>query len=156
MTCIVATNDAIAADMKVTGSHIARVVKLFGLNGSVWAHAGSAAWGEIFVEWLQSGQKKTARDFYCKQMKEAEVDFLALQVRPDKKIVLWEAPWVPIEMEVPAYGIGSGSAYALGAFSAGATLEQAIKIAAQWDEATGPEVQILTLDQVKRTKRKRG
>ena len=157
MTTIIASTEAIAADMKVSGCHVGRVVKLFGLNGSVWGTAGSASWSEMFIEWLRAGQKKAARDLQYKQMKDGEADnFQALQIRPDKKIILWETPWIPIELEVPAFGIGSGSAYALGAMSAGASLEQAIKIASQWDEATGSEVQILTLDQVKRTKRKRG
>lgn len=156
MTTIVAANGAIAADMKVSGVHVGRVVKLFGLHGSIWGTAGSASWSEMFIEWLRAGQKKNARDLQYKQMKDGESDnFQALQIRPDNKIVLWETPWIPIELEVSMFGIGSGSSYALGAMSAGATLEQAIKIASQWDEATGSEVQILTLDQVKRTKRKR-
>jgi hypothetical protein len=152
MTCIVADAElgVMAADMKVCGIHIGRVVKLFGLNGSVYATAGSAAWGEMFAEWLKGGQKKSARDALYKQMKEGDSDFQALQIRPDKKIVLWETPWIPIVLEVPVFGIGSGSPYALGAFSAGAKLEDSIRIAARWDEGTGPEVQTLSLEQIRR------
>ena len=80
------------------------------------------------------------------------------QAIKDKKIILWETPWIPIELEVEMFGIGSGSPYALGAVSAGATLEDAIRIASQWDEGTGGQVQTLSLVEAAKaaTRKRRG
>lgn len=45
------------------------------------------------------------------------------------------------------YGIGTGSTYAIGALEAGATLEEAMRIAASNDIYTGGEIQIVRQEQ---------
>lgn len=50
-----------------------------------------------------------------------------------------------VEDEKGIYAVGSGSPYALGALSAGATPKKAVEIARDWDMYTGGEVQTLTI-----------
>jgi ATP-dependent protease HslVU (ClpYQ) peptidase subunit len=49
------------------------------------------------------------------------------------------------EIEAPHFAIGSGAAYALGAMACGKSAAEAVKIAARFDIATGPEVVELPL-----------
>lgn len=154
MTTIVAHAGKLAADRRQVGPHLALVTKLFAFKGSIFATAGDSAWGEVFTEWLRDGQPRDRRDAIFKQMTDCDASFLALQIRPDGKIVLWASPWLPLEIEQDAFGVGSGSAYALGALSAGASIEDAIRIASRWDECTGPDVQVLTLADAKRRRKR--
>lgn len=157
MTCILAANGAIAADRRRSGPHLCSVNKTWAApDGSIFADAGDASWGERFREWYCAGQKADQRDTIAKLMHDMGGDMLAIQVRLDGVIVLWENPFLPLPMDTKTYGIGSGSPYALGAFSAGASMQDAIRIASQWDEYTSPESDILTLAQVApKRKRKR-
>ena len=155
MTTIVARDGVIAADRRRSGYHLSSVNKTWAApDGSIFADAGDAAWGEIFKEWYLDGQDRARREHLSKLMHDMDGDCVALQVRPDKKIVLWVVPFVPLEMHNTMYGIGSGSAYALGALSAGKTMEEAIRIASEWDECTSPDCDVIALPEPKRKRQK--
>ena len=147
MTCIVARDGSIAADRKRIGPHICSVSKVWAAkDGSIFADAGDASWGERFREWYEAGCKRETRDAIIKLMHDIGCDGMALQVMPDKTIVIWENGLMPLPIHhTNVYGIGSGSAYALGALSAGASLQEAIRIASGWDEYTGPDSDVITL-----------
>lgn len=146
MTCIVAKDGVIAADRKRVGPHLCSVCKTWpAKDGSIFADAGDASWGERFREWYDAGAKHETRDAIVKLMHDIGCDGMALQIKPDKTIVIWEAGMVALPMHTTVYGIGSGSPYALGALSAGKTLQEAIRIASEWDEYTGPDSDMITL-----------
>ena len=146
MTCIVAKDGVIAADRKRIGPHICMVSKVWpAKDGSIFSDAGDASWGERFREWYEDGCRPDKRDALIKLMHDIGCDGSALQVLPDQTIVIWESGLVPLPMYTKVYGIGSGSPYALGAVSAGKSLQEAIRIASEWDEYTSPESDLLTL-----------
>lgn len=146
MTCVVAKDGVIRADRKQVGPHLCAVKKTWdGEDGSIFADAGDGAWGAIFKEWYLGGRNPEKRDAIAKLMHEMAGDVIALQVLPDQTIVLWVSPFMPLPMMGKTYGVGSGSPYALGAISAGASLEDAIRIASLWDEYTGAESDVITL-----------
>lgn len=159
MTCIVAKDGVIAADRKRVGPHICYVSKVWAArDGSIFSDAGDATWGERFREWYEDGCKPEKRDGLIKLMHDIGCEGTALQVMPDKTIVIWENGLVPLPMATAIYGVGSGSSYALGAISAGASLQDAIRIASIWDEYTSPECDVITLADAapKKGRRKRG
>lgn len=51
--------------------------------------------------------------------------------------------WAVLKSETGIYGIGSGSAYGIGALTAGATVRKAIEIACTWDVNSGGPIQIV-------------
>ena len=157
MTCIIAKDGVIVADRRRSGPHLCSVVKVWAAkDGSIFADAGDASWGERFREWYEDGCKPEKRDALVKLMHDIGCDGGALQILPDKMIVIWENGLVPLPMLTTIYGIGSGSPYALGAVCAGASMKDAIVIASQWDEYTGAESDTMTLEDAKpkRTKRR--
>lgn len=66
-------------------------------------------------------------------------------VAPGGKLVCWcgAGPWPVVSM--PFYALGSGTHYAQGAMAAGATAEEAVRIASRYDQATGGELTVLHL-----------
>lgn len=160
MTCIVAADGVIVADRKRAGPHLCMVSKVWAApDGSIFADAGDASWGEHFREWYTAGAKPDRRDQLIKLLHDIELDGMALQVMPDKTIVVWEGGFMPLPAHhTKVYGIGSGSPYALGAISAGASLQDAVRIASMWDEYTSPESDVITLADARprKAKRKRG
>ena len=158
MTCILAADGVIVADRKRVGPHLCSVTKVWpATDGSIFADAGDASWGERFREWYEAGCNPEKRDALVKLMHDIGCDGLALQIRPDKMIVIWENGLVPLPMHTERYAIGSGGPYALGAFCAGASMQDAIRIASEWDEYTGPDCDAITLADAapKRTTKKR-
>lgn len=51
--------------------------------------------------------------------------------------------WAILRSETGIYGIGSGSAYGVGALAAGATIKKAMEIACAWDTNSGGPIQIV-------------
>lgn len=137
MTTIVCTRSSIFADKRSTGGHIMRVTKLFRVNGSIIGIAGNIEQALRFVEWRRTPEAKPAFA--------DNSNFAALELTADGGIIWWGAEMVGIPVEDEYFAIGSGSAYALGALAMGASPKDAIKIASRWDEATGSEVQSMTL-----------
>jgi hypothetical protein len=126
-----------AADKLISNSPCFHAKKLFRVNGSIYGIAGEMSKCLQFVAWRKNVQEKpqfTDSDNFC-----------AIELTPKGKIMKWEQELFPIEVDSPFYAIGSGAAYALGAASAGKTPRQAVQIAARWDEATGSEVQTMSI-----------
>lgn len=51
--------------------------------------------------------------------------------------------WAILLSETGIYGIGSGSAYGIGALAAGATIKKAMAIACEWDTNSGGPIQVV-------------
>jgi hypothetical protein len=114
-----------------------RVTKLYRINGSIIGFCGLNEHALKFIEWRRTPDAKpTFSDSSC---------FSALELTIDGRILYWGGEMMAVEVEEEFYGIGSGAPYALGAMARGASLKEAVKIAGRWDEATGSEIQTMTL-----------
>jgi 20S proteasome alpha/beta subunit len=137
MTTIICSREAMFADKRSTGGHIMRVTKLFRVNGSVIGIAGNIEQALRFVEWRRTPEvKPTFAD---------NSNFAALELTPDGWMIWWGSEMVGIPVEEEYFAIGSGAGIALGAMAMGATPKEAIKVASWRDEATGSEVQSMSL-----------
>lgn len=137
MTTIVANRTSMAADKRITGGPMFKTTKIYRIRGSLIGFAGNVEQALRFIEWRRTPETKPAF---------AEtINFQAIELTPEGKLVWWGAEMVGIPIEGDCYAIGSGSAFALGAMEMGATPKQAIQIAARWDDSTGTDVQSMTL-----------
>lgn len=68
--------------------------------------------------------------------------FGALEVRVDGTVVRYGDSWLPFEMDAPYHVIGRGDAFVLGALAAGATAEEAVRLALAHTDAGGGDVQV--------------
>ena len=124
-----------ASDRRVSGAPMHDVPKLFRIGGSIIGVCGDYAQALRFLEWRRNPD---ARPTFT-----GEPNFQALELTADGKILWWGVEMIPIQVSKPFYAIGSGSEYAIGAMSAGRSPKQAVKIASQWDSATGGEIQTM-------------
>lgn len=137
MTTIVCNRTTMVADKRATGNHIMRVTKIFRVNGGLIGISGNIEQARRFIEWRRNPDAKpTFSD---------SASFAALELTSEGEIIWWGVEMVGVPIEDEYFSIGSGSAYALGALTMGASLKDAIKVAARWDEATGNEVQTMSL-----------
>lgn len=137
MTTVICTKQGMAADKRISGSPVFKSTKIHQIRGSLIGIAGNVEQALRFIEWRRTPEQKPQF--------EASVGFEALELTADRRLVWWGAEMVGIEIEDDYYAIGSGAQLALGALAMGATLRQAIKIAAKWDVATGTDIQLVTL-----------
>ena len=137
MTTIVCTRSGMAADRRATGIHIMRVTKIHRVNGALIGVSGNMEQALRFIEWRRNPEQRPS---FAEQP-----NFAALELTIDGGILYWGAELIPIPVENDYFAIGSGSPYALGALAMGATPKEAIKVATKWDEATGSEIQSVTL-----------
>ena len=133
MTTIVANLKGMAADRFVTyAPSYNGDVKIWSAKGSVWGAAGDCEYCLKFRSWTEGKGKRP-------QVKDPEdpegAKFEALQLS-SKGLFLYINDSPADAVKEPFYAIGSGSGYAIGALSMGASLEQAIEVAAKWDSGT--------------------
>jgi hypothetical protein len=72
----------------------------------------------------------------------------ALQLSP-KGLFLYVGGGGPDPVKEGCYGIGSGGGYGVGALSVGATIRQAMDVAAKWDANTRAPFDVITLESLK-------
>jgi hypothetical protein len=74
----------------------------------------------------------------------------ALVIRPNGHVYyLSDSPYPSGPLRGAFFAIGSGSEYAIGALSAGAGAEEAVRIAAEHDAWTNAEIEILEIQETK-------
>lgn len=137
MTTIAFKNGSLAVDRQASDGglrYTTRQKSFKTRGGTVYAIAGSLACGLSAVEWI-----KGAREDSCPLDDDTIViEFCTITGR----LLVWEAPGYPVE-HVDAIGAwGSGNELAIGAMAAGATPEEAVEIAAEWDSGTGMGVDV--------------
>lgn len=105
------------------------------------ATAGSAEAGVAFDCWFYEaftgeliGKKKQAYP--------REKGFFAVVLYQGGRVYVYGFQGYPVEVKDRYFGIGSGSEYALGALHAGASLAEAVRIAAKLDNGTGNRIQV--------------
>lgn len=143
MTTIAYRDGVLAADTRATDDEyhpgIYRCEKLFRKDGAIIATAGDDAPGMIFVDWYGSNKKPPER------LIAGDADFCCLVLSPAG--LFWYNKWCRANKVMDAfYAIGSGAAYAIGAMKFGATAEEAVKCAMEFDCYTGGDVTTMRLE----------
>jgi|TARA_Y100000296_G_C5170602_1_gene257085 ATP-dependent HslUV protease subunit HslV len=138
MTTVAFKNGFIAADTQAADHSglISHTSKLFRLSDScVAGMAGCSRHAIRFIERLKEG--KAGDD------KIPDGDFLVLVVTPQSIVVYYEDELFDDYTPEKMWAIGSGRLIAMGAMAAGATAQDAVRIASKWDEGTGGDVEVM-------------
>jgi ATP-dependent protease HslVU (ClpYQ) peptidase subunit len=138
MTTIVCDRRSMAADKRISGvgSAVFKTAKLHRVRGSIIGFCGNPEQALQFIEWRRNPDAKPTFSEPC---------FEAIEMTAAGELFWWGTEMMAIPIEDAVYAIGSGAAYALGAMAMGAKPAKAVQIAAQYDSATGAEVQTMTL-----------
>ena len=136
MTTIALKDGVLACDKQGTnyGTISTCAAKMVHSDSSVYCFCGTLTTGLKFINWLLDEQRGKAPSIRK-----------TCVVEMDKKTgaaYVWEDN-IPIKIEDSVFATGSGGDVALGAMEAGATPEEAIKIATKWDTHTGKGVQVV-------------
>lgn len=113
--------------------------KLVVTDDFAYAITGGLAEGLAFIN----------RGLDLDELKLKSTTVLAMDLRTGK-CVAYEEPGFPIPIEDKMYVAGSGGDIALGAMAFGASPEEAVKIASEWDVDTGLGVQVVLSDPAKK------
>lgn len=129
------------------------MVKVFWINNHLMGGAGRARSISTFAQWLQKHTDYTIVnqevgdlvDLIPPVLQDDE-EFTALVLTPDKQVLMYDGN-VALNLghDVPA-SIGSGSVFALAAMDAGASAEDAVKIAMKRDVYSGGEITVVQLE----------
>lgn len=156
MTSIAVKDGIMVSDGRVTlGDTVIKddMVKVFWVNNYLVGGAGRARSISTFVHWLQkqtdytivSNEVGDLVDLVPPVLEDDE-GFSALVLTPTKQVLLYDGN-IPIDLGNDVYtSIGSGSVYCLAAMDAGASAEDAVKIAMKRDVYSGGEITIVQLE----------
>lgn len=141
-------NGEIAADSQDTGNGTKQTcLKLYRVNDHIIGTAGGSYSGLLFVRWFAEWEGEPDWDDRqdtpdLTNLSEDE-DFECIVVRPNKSCYTINRLFVPYEMlkSQGAVALGSGAAAALGAFSAGVDVKEAVRIACKIDAHSSGRVQ---------------
>lgn len=109
------------------------------LGDQLLGAAGSIASLVLFLGWFRAGA------VLAKRPKIPE-DTITVLVMDRFGMTVYQDECAPIKVYEPYCAIGSGDQYARGAIEAGATAEEAVKIAARLDYQTGGPLQVEYLE----------
>ena len=140
MTTIAYRDGILAADTRMTqgSALVGNVVKIVRRkkDGALAGGAGDCSWVQSFHRWVLRGEKG--------DLDPPGDDSKGLLITR-KKIELFEASG-PVEFNPPFFAMGSGRDFAMGAMAAGASAEEAVRLAMQLDAFTGGDVMVLSHD----------
>ena len=135
MTTVAFKDGQLAADTLHTtqGSRAGYQRKILRQGRCLIGYAGAASNFEAFRNWLATGAlgKFTSQDGNV---------FI---IPPTGFSICWEDGDTPWRETQPYWALGSGGEYAMGAMTAGATAEEAVRIACQHDTGSGGDVTVL-------------
>ena len=144
MTTIAYRDGVMAADTALIGGGVVegafkKIAQSHGTDGpTTIGCAGSAGYFQPFVDWVRGKGEKPAPD--------KDDGFDALVVRPDGSVEAYDRLMVALPIEAPFHAIGSGKELARGAMAAGATAEEAVKIACLFDTGSCEPVTVVRHD----------
>jgi ATP-dependent protease HslVU (ClpYQ) peptidase subunit len=127
--------------------------KIYEVSGCLVGISGNAISSRKFVEWFQDmAEHSAAQDAFPLATiqlpdKMVEEDFHALVAYPDKTVYEFFGCDNIIECEEDYAAVGSGMLYALCAMDAGASAEEAVKVAIKRDVYSGGEIQKHSLEE---------
>lgn len=138
MTTIAYRDGVLAADTLATregvrSSYQPKIHKL--PDGRLLAKVGNAPTANALKRWIEAGAPEDSQP-------EGEA---AIIVFSANGAAIYEDGGCEPVGDGPFFAWGCGSPIALGAMAAGATAEQAVRIACEWDSLTGGEVTVLEL-----------
>lgn len=129
MTTVVATRTHMAADTFFTDG--SRGTKIRRVGRSLIGYCGPVYQAIEFIAWVEAGMRG-APPLKDKD-KSDHVGFVLLN---SSGLYQMEGRGTLMPVDAEYWAIGSGADYAVGAMAAGATVEEAIEIAARYDPAT--------------------
>ncbi len=155
MTTVAYKSGLLAFDSRITQDTLSVG---HGVKGRITKDYMIAAAGECqdiaaFFDWVEAGMTITDRPKFGLNDREVEVE--ALMVTKKGKIYCFDNRIYPFEIDAPFYALGSGGQLAMGAMACGASAFKAVKIASQYDTATGGEIKVLAIKK-REKKRKDG
>ena len=134
MTTVAFRDGVLAADTLSTtnGLRDDYGVKVWKFRGVIGAAAGSRALCLKFQDWIRGGMQGDCPF-------EGQDDGNGFIAAPNGVAVCWSTngPW---PVRAPFYALGSGYQLAMGAMEAGASAEEAVRVAIKHDTGTGGEV----------------
>lgn len=139
MTTIAYRDGVLAADTQATDGHgctNGRVIKVERRGPFLAASAGQACFARRFLDWFRSGMPGDP------EIGNAECNADGMIFMPDGRIIEF-SPFGSKTVHAEFYSTGSGMDYALGAMAMGATAEEAVRVAARFDNSTGGEITVL-------------
>lgn len=157
MTTIAYKDSIMAAEGRMSlGDCIIKedTIKVYSVNGHLCGVCGRARAISTFVGWLQrmtdyhivSREVGDLVDLVPPQLEDDD-GYSAMVVCPDGQVLMYEGN-TPIDMGVNVpMSIGSGSVYALAAMDAGASAEEAVKIAMKRDVFSGGTITTVQLEE---------
>lgn len=157
MTSIAVRDGVMVSDGRVTlGDTVIKddMVKVFWVNNHLVGGAGRARSISTFVHWLQ---KQTDFNIVSSEVGDLvdlvppvlddDDGFSALVLTPTKQVLLYDGN-IPIDLGNDVYtSIGSGSVYCLAAMDAGASAEEAVKVAMKRDVFSGGTITTVQLEE---------
>jgi len=138
MTIIAFKDGVVAVDSLVTcsGLRVGRHEKLWTHEGCAFAAAGRSESVEVFRSWIVHGRPQPKPSI--------DVDFCALEVSPERRILQYENGLVPLRIDVGGMlALGCGREIALGAMAAGASAQRAVEIACDLHLGCGPPIKLV-------------
>ncbi len=113
--------------------------------GTIAAAAGEAGMAYVFRHWVKAGNidRWIEEDFpEALDIKSERDRFGAIIVTRAGRVICIDYRGHAVEFDAPFYAEGSGSILLIGAMAAGATAEDAVRIAIQHDAWCGGDVQV--------------
>lgn len=142
MTIVVANKRTgeMASDLQATHGDLKYTArKIYPIGRSLVGAAGTVTAICQFIRWMESGAKKKTRPTFEKKAQ------LSAMVLNKAGIFMYDTSLEPDEIEDDFVAVGTGSAAALGAMYAGATVSQAVRIVCTLDPNCGRGVEVYTL-----------
>lgn len=138
MTTIAYRDGVMAADSKVGCGTTVRgeIQKLYRVNGNVIGFSGALGTGLRFLRWVEAGMPDDRPSL------PHDDGFRGLLARSDGVCLTFDSDLMAQQIDAPFHACGSGVEIALGAMAAGASAEEAVKIAAQYDVYTGGTIRV--------------
>lgn len=152
MTTIACNLELMASDSRVTldGFDVTYpAIKIFRAKDMIVGGAGDGENVNLMIEWAKTGFKPSSRPKYRKKRdKDDDSDALLLILKRDGIYILADMDSEPEKIEADFYAVGSGGDAARVAMKLGQTPENAVELACEVDNKSGPPVQVLRLKDV--------
>jgi hypothetical protein len=122
-------------DGRVVKSNRRKIVRLGGLHaGSLFAACGELENAEALIEKLNGGD---IGDYTID-----DNDFCAIEALPDGTILRYLKKMRPVAVNQPFIAIGANESFLYGALYAGASAEDAVRLAIRYTDSAGGDVQV--------------
>lgn len=144
MSTIIASREGMACDSQCSGDGMANcsVQKVWRIGDGLVGVVGAYSLAVMFIRHLKAWEETGEWPEHKPDME----GVAALMLSPDG-IYRFDQSAYPWKIEDKAYALGTGGQAALGAFYAGASLRDCVKIAAKLDTGTGGRIKTYELEE---------